>query len=953
MSTFYSFYQTNKDDKWHLFLSSDKDRIIADVKPELITVLDVDCSFSHDLTPEEQDKLKYRGPLYFDFDADSIEEVTPQFQAMLTNLKAKGVRLEQCRLFLSGGKGYHIEIPSQIFAAKPSPHGTAKLPAIYREMAHDMFVEMLDLRVYTAKRGRQWRCPNIKRANGKYKVQITAEEAMNIDEDMYADLIKHPRPLFQEAPPEFCPDLALVYSQARDKVEAFSKRKKSKVAALATLAPFKGQWPATMRDMLNGQGIKENVGWNKIALQIAIMADALHKTEEQTLADAEPLIESYSGDSARYNSVVKRRNELRNQIRYITGCLTYEYSPGGILSLLTAEAIQASDLQNGGYVADAALLPEGELIPDGELPATEEDGDARVRISKAGMFAKYEQGWQKISDLGISNINQVRSLRSEILGYEVDLHIPDEPVTKTILPLNAFMSKQSLLGITMGRSVSMTGTDLHASLLADVLRKRVKKMNKVTYVVQSEGMDLIVPPGASEITDYDMVWAAPSGVTSRSGNPYRHGSSMDSSGAFQSDLFEAPDLTLEDAEMIEHLLELNTAANVGRLLGWYSAAFLTPVFRRMYNQFPSLQVFGEAGAGKSATATWFTHLHYYMSPPKIMASQGQTTFAVLSAVTASSSIPVIFDEFKPRELSKSAYDLLLSVFRNNYRADTVSRGGLSKDPSIKGTVVNKYGNRCPLCFIGESLEQQTAIMERCVIVTMTKQDREGRDQHNDWLINHGAHNIGKLGRAMLHAALHIDFDKFKEEVRQTQEEVKTRLLESGVTQKKLGEMSRPVFNYTVTMMGLRFANRVIQRTFSGMFDEKFQRLEETLMLRAKEHVPSARSEATKVLDVMARLTRIEDMQFKLVRGRDYTVNGDHVDIRLHPAFDKYLRYCRNLGLPPLYDNDAAFVAAMSKYSGVITTACPDNPELFRNMYDPLYRFSAEALEKEEIQPFEN
>jgi len=44
-------------------------------------------------------------------------------------------------------------------------------------MAYKLYVDTLDLRVYSAKRGRMWRTPNVQRENGKYKVPISLGEA--------------------------------------------------------------------------------------------------------------------------------------------------------------------------------------------------------------------------------------------------------------------------------------------------------------------------------------------------------------------------------------------------------------------------------------------------------------------------------------------------------------------------------------------------------------------------------------------------------------------------------------------------------------------------------------------------------------------------------------------------------------------------------------------------------
>ena len=81
------------------------------------------------------------------------------------------------------------------------PEGIAHQPAVYREIAHYLYVNNLDLRVYTAKRGRMWRVPNIERTIGLYKVALTPTEALSMTPELYLDLCSTPRFLAKpEAP---------------------------------------------------------------------------------------------------------------------------------------------------------------------------------------------------------------------------------------------------------------------------------------------------------------------------------------------------------------------------------------------------------------------------------------------------------------------------------------------------------------------------------------------------------------------------------------------------------------------------------------------------------------------------------------------------------------------------------------------------------------------------------
>lgn len=943
--SFYCWYQLKHDSSWTLALDEERENIANTIKPELFTILSCDNSFTEDLTSEQIANVKYKARcLYFDFDATDIEEATTQATVFLNNLKAKGLNLDSVKVFASGSKGYHVEIAPESVFGKPPPTGIANYPAILKEFAHAVYVETLDLRVYSAKKGRSWRQPNVKRDNGSYKVQITAEELMSMTPVRYKELVSNPRPLFPVAPPTLAPDLNLIYSTARDKVDAVAKARKRKKKSAEQLKGFGGQWPDVVRGMLQGSGLKESVGFNLVALQLAIVASTLGKKEEELLADAQGLLETHSGDGTRYNSASKRKSALRDMFRYVNENPCYEYASGPVVALLKPEVAAHHDLGRGDYVPEPKVVGE-----DGKVVEPEADDFGPLKIDKQGIFAKQEEVWRKICDVGLADPMLLQETKNVLIGYEVDVYIEGIKTGREMLGLDKFMSKSSFQSWTMKWSVAMKGTDQQASMIADVLRRKTKKDGNVALVVKTEGVDLIVPPDATSEDDYEIIWSSPHGVISLNENIYRYKPTLEANGMYKSDLARSPELqnTEEDATLIDDLLEVNSTQNMAKLLGWFTAAFLCPLFRRFHRQFPSLQVYGQAGAGKSKSVALLNQLHYFLQSPRELMATGQTQFPIICAVSSSSSIPVVFEEVKPREMQKSQYDFLLNIFRSNYNAHSIARGNVDKSKGGGEVVVNEFNNRGPLCFVGEALETQAAILERCIIVSLVKQDRHGRDAHYH-RVNARKTELGKLGKALMYGVMAIDVARFREEFAD---------LLIDVTSKVGAEAEgadRPLFNLAVALMGLEFLRTTLGRTFGDRFDERIQAMKDSLSYNVAEQIPQNMSEASRVMDVLAQLTRSEDLRVKLTKDRDYSVDLDTntVDVKMKPCFAKYVLYCRNLGQSPLFDSDVAFIAAMRRYEGVVAKACPDNPVLYTSAFEPIYRFSIAFLEKETVEPFE-
>lgn len=93
----------------------------------------------------------------------------------------------------------------------------------------------------------------------------------------------------------------VLYAAAESKMEAAVKRKKSSKQDAQLLAKFKGELPPTLLHVLSGQLVAPGTGFHKIAMQAAIMANAVGMPEEKPLALAAGVIENHQSDGYRYN----------------------------------------------------------------------------------------------------------------------------------------------------------------------------------------------------------------------------------------------------------------------------------------------------------------------------------------------------------------------------------------------------------------------------------------------------------------------------------------------------------------------------------------------------------------------------------------------------------------------------------------------------------------------------
>jgi hypothetical protein len=629
--------------------------------------------------------------------------------------------------------------------------------------------------------------------------------------------------------------------------------------------------------------------------------------------------------------------------RYVSGNPCYEYSVGGIIALCD-KGHDTSDLTQGEYEPDAE---EKEDEAEDDAPPADED-NAPVRVNKNGIFARTDNGWKRASHMGFGEPYLLIDSEGRSYGYDVEVYVDGKPKGRQIVPAQQFASKSQLNAFGLSWSASVSTSDAQTSQLADILRRRVEKKDAVTYVVHREGLDLVMPPNAKSESDAEMIWSSPQEVISLSGRRYRFSSKMDKGGAYGSDLMNAPALenTEEDAALVDALLSLNSTLNVARILGWFCAAFLCQPIRRVSGgKFPALQVYGQAEAGKSRTVSWYNHLHYYLQEPKEMMSVGGTNYPAIVACATSASMPVVFEEMKTQEMSKARKDFMKALLRSSYDGHDMERGGLSRDSGPKEVVVNKHKLSGPVAFVGEAIEDQTAIIDRCITVAMNKDHRQGR-AHHDSLLERRSCELGKVGKLLATRALALDMAWLRTRVFDTRDLI-TNNMAAG--KDKTTRLSKAL---VVPLIGLEWLKGALESVFGARFNDRIDELYSSVLSNIDVMLPNNKAEASKVLDVMAQLTRSQEVQFKLEKHLDYCVTEDglYTELNLKQAFAKYVKYMRSMGMDPMYASESVFIAGMANYGGTRAKACPGST-LFSNPRQIIYRIDNAYMNQEECEPF--
>ncbi|GAB7057716.1 DUF927 domain-containing protein [Paenibacillus sp. Pae15] len=158
------------------------------------------------------------------------------------------------------------------------------------------------------------------------------------------------------------------------------------------------------------------------------------------------------------------------------------------------------------------------------------------------------------------------------------------------------------------------------------------------------------------------------------------------------------------------LLNLNHFNVTLPVIGWFFASAVAPFIRaKRDNQYPILVCWGKSGSGKTTLIEIMLKITGNPNEPQKIS----TPYALTVQLSSNNTLPVVFDEYKPSEMTERTLSDFLNKLKLCYRADSDSRG--------KPGGVQTYTLSCPVIFIGEDYPRENqAVVERSVTVQLER-----------------------------------------------------------------------------------------------------------------------------------------------------------------------------------------------------------------------------------------
>ena len=160
------------------------------------------------------------------------------------------------------------------------------------------------------------------------------------------------------------------------------------------------------------------------------------------------------------------------------------------------------------------------------------------------------------------------------------------------------------------------------------------------------------------------------------------------------------------------LTALNTPDVIWPVIGWAFAAPFADMIRAKAGHFPILSIFGSPGGGKTMLAQTVLRFIRGFEPDLLKPS---TLFTLLTELSSTNSVPLVYDEVRSRDRGGAA---LLSLLKELYTGSVAKRGTQTQH-------VNEYALTAPTAIIAE-IDQRgndLALSDRILPVYLPPKER--------------------------------------------------------------------------------------------------------------------------------------------------------------------------------------------------------------------------------------
>ena len=512
-----------------------------------------------------------------------------------------------------------------------------------------------------------------------------------------------------------------------------------------------------------------------------------------------------------------------------------------------------------------------------------EETESKVQ-SSTGIIESKTRYLKSFSDGAVKNISNFRLISlvvyysedkpDEIERVAFDVQIVGESARyKKILSSLDFQSKQRFKIAMTGIPFEFIGSDddlntIYSMVLAENKIEGVQKMTSIQtlgitrHVKASRGID-------------EFVWVQEDGSTNgRVQNTVTYRTNIKRNGT-NSESSIALNLYASNGQISSHALEVFTTLlecrypdKIAQFLGFTAACWLKPILQKKPygDNFPGLQIWGEAGSGKTELTKVFSSLagaDYFSNATKSAAEMTPASARTEGLLTT--TIPRIFDEFNRTKMKSDRYDAVRGVIKSSGTKQAMDFMSKNADGSY---VQNSNIASTPVITLATNPNEEAEIVQRCETIHLLKSDiLDPRSKFctNFNKIKYSEKEMTEIAGAFMHETLVVDNDWIMERM----------TVNWDIAMEYINDQ-RQIKNSQVILMGLDFAKLVFRKRSQteDSFYEKFDELRAAYIEQLKVRSQVVATTGTRN-EIEIALDRISTVAATQINGSYLLSEGVH------------------------------------------------------------------------------
>jgi len=432
--------------------------------------------------------------------------------------------------------------------------------------------------------------------------------------------------------------------------------------------------------------------------------------------------------------------------------------------------------------------------------------DAR-HVGEDSTILKREDGYHKEreNDDGEVYLDRITNFHLDVNAYvvdenggkQVDLTIQPcsevEDEYEAVVPFTVFNETRAFREqVVTGRTTIFEGGIRELNALRQVVATQEAPVRHLTKKIGLQDGEIVTPEGILGVDEPTFRYVD-------QGTALERKFTLDDIGEYDED---------EVGRILELLPQVREKERGLPVLGWWYGSLFAPHIRSEEGELPALTITGETGAGKTALLQLLSQLFGLDPEP---ASPKTTRFSLIRHMSATTNIPVWFDEYKPAEMSKYEADRFHDLFRKHTRGVDVTRG--RQDQSEES-----YSLTAPVVLSGEQQIQGNAEQRRAIRVRLKKTHDETQEawskltgesyETSQKIVHPDGYDYSQHVRAVWTLLTEIDADEFRETWESAKESAYDALSRTGRTDlEPLEEVSLAMVKFGLAVFQL-LASRV-------------------------------------------------------------------------------------------------------------------------------------------------